>query len=351
MNLKKGQKMIEMNENVRQFLIGSYLGDGSFVKKTEAHNTYAVFKHCASQIGWLKWKLKFLSEQGYIKDGKQIKEVSIKEGSVFPNHQPQYTFATVSTPDFNFIKTISDDDILKHFGEFAFVVWLLDDGGVDRKTIKISTGTKSEQLCERLAERINSLLGTHCVLYKHPTKHYANYIRFKSEDFDTILDIVLKYVSAEIDIVHEKFDIECESVLVKVKYHNKKETIALMPNSDWIDLRAAETVEMKQGEYKLISLGVSMQLPENFEAHIAPRSSTFKHWGILLVNGIGIIDNSFCGDTDIWSFPALAMRDTKILEGERICQFRIIRKQPFIRFQEVERLENANRGGIGSTGR
>lgn len=339
-----------MKDIIKEFLIGSYLGDGCFVKKTERHNTYAIFKHCFSQYGWLKWKFDFLKQHGYIKNGKEIKEVSIKAGSVYPNHQPQFTFTTISTNDFNFIKTINDDDILNYFDELTFVVWLLDDGNVHKKTIKIGTGSKSEALCHRLVDKINELFGTNCVLYKHPTNSVKNYIRFVTADYETILGLVLKYVSDEVDVVYDKFKLGRETVNVKIKYHNEKDAAIMMPNSDWIDLRAAETVEMKQGEYRQISLGVSMQLPENFEAHVAPRSSTFKRWGIILVNGIGIIDNSFCGDNDVWSFPALAMRDTKIVEGERICQFRIVRKQPTVRLVEVQSLGNADRGGIGSTG-
>ena len=120
--------------------------------------------------------------------------------------------------------------------------------------------------------------------------------------------------------------------------------------SDWIDLRCAETVEMEAGEFRLLSLGVAMQLPEGYEAHVVPRSSTFKKWGILQVNNIGVIDNSYCGDNDIWRFPALAMRKTKIHKGDRICQFRIVEKQPKVTFKTVKHLGNEDRGGFGSTG-
>ena len=138
---------------------------------------------------------------------------------------------------------------------------------------------------------------------------------------------------------------------IKVIYHNKNmgkiETLAI---GDWYDLRAAETIEMSAGEFKLISLGVSMKLPEGYEAHMAPRSSTFKKWGVLQTNSIGVIDNSFSGTNDIWRFPALAMRDTTIYEGDRICQFRIVKKQPKVEFIEVDELDSADRGGFGSTG-
>lgn len=121
-------------------------------------------------------------------------------------------------------------------------------------------------------------------------------------------------------------------------------------HGDWIDLRAAETVEMKKGDYRNISLGVSMKLPEGYEAHVLPRSSTFKTWGILLVNGMGVIDNDYCGDGDIWGFPAYATRDTVIHKGDRIAQFRIMPIQEDIKFVTCLTLNHADRGGFGSTG-
>lgn len=120
--------------------------------------------------------------------------------------------------------------------------------------------------------------------------------------------------------------------------------------SDWIDLRSAETITMLPGDYRLIHLGVAMELPNDYEAHIAPRSSTFKKFGVIEVNSLGIVDNSFCGDDDWWRFPALAMRQTTIHRGDRICQFRIVKKQPRIEFREVDSLRNPSRGGFGSTG-
>lgn len=138
---------------------------------------------------------------------------------------------------------------------------------------------------------------------------------------------------------------------IKVKYHNPNmEKIAIQPNGDWIDLRAAETVSMKAGDFKLISLGVSMKLPEGYEAHVVPRSSTFKKWGVLQANSMGVIDNSYSGENDIWRFPALAMRDTVIEEGDRICQFRIEKKMEAVEFETVDHMEDADRGGFGSTG-
>lgn len=138
---------------------------------------------------------------------------------------------------------------------------------------------------------------------------------------------------------------------IKVKYHNPNmEKISIQPNGDWIDLRAAETVSMKAGDFRLISLGVSMKLPDGYEAHVVPRSSTFKKWGVLQVNSMGVIDNSYSGENDIWRFPALAMRDTTIEEGDRICQFRIAKKMETIEFETVDHMDDADRGGFGSTG-
>ena len=119
--------------------------------------------------------------------------------------------------------------------------------------------------------------------------------------------------------------------------------------SDWIDLRAAETVELKAGEFRLIHLGVAMKLPEGYEAHIVPRSSTYKNFGIIQTNHMGVIDESYCGADDWWKMPVLAVRDTVINKGDRICQFRIMKHQPRIEFEE-KALEGKNRGGFGSTG-
>lgn len=120
--------------------------------------------------------------------------------------------------------------------------------------------------------------------------------------------------------------------------------------SDWIDLRAAEDVALKAGEFKLIPLGVAMKLPQGYEAHVVPRSSTFKNFGVIQTNHCGIIDESYCGDNDQWYFPAYALRDTQIHVNDRICQFRIMEHQPTIQFEETEKLTGADRGGIGSTG-
>lgn len=137
---------------------------------------------------------------------------------------------------------------------------------------------------------------------------------------------------------------------IKIIYHNNIEKLTKIDVGDWIDLRAAETIDMFAGDFKLISLGISMKLPDGYEAHVVPRSSTFKNFGILQANSVGIIDNSYSGTNDIWKFPALAMKNTTIHEGDRICQFRIVKKQPTLEFVEVEELDEKDRGGFGSTG-
>ena len=137
-----------------------------------------------------------------------------------------------------------------------------------------------------------------------------------------------------------------------VKYHNPNiDKLEKRENGDWIDLRAAETVTLKAGESRLISLGVSIRLPEGYEAHEAPRSSTFRTWGILQTNSVGVVDESYCGDDDIWKFPVLAVRNTVIHENDRICQFRILKKMPDFSIEEVSTLGGKNRGGFGSTGK
>ena len=120
--------------------------------------------------------------------------------------------------------------------------------------------------------------------------------------------------------------------------------------SDWIDLRAAQDIELKAGEFKLIPLGVAMELPSGYEAHIVPRSSTFKNFGVIQTKHMGIVDESYCGDNDQWFFPAYALRDTVIRTNDRICQFRIMEHQPTVAFREAKTLDNEDRGGIGSTG-
>ena len=139
---------------------------------------------------------------------------------------------------------------------------------------------------------------------------------------------------------------------IKIKYHSDAidKLTYIDGKSDWIDLRAAEEIEFKAGDFKLINLGVSMKLPEGYEAHIATRSSTFKSYGLLQVNSVGVVDNSYSSDEDIWRMPVWATRDTVVHVNDRICQFRIVKNQPKIEFMEVEHLGGPARGGFGSTG-
>ena len=138
---------------------------------------------------------------------------------------------------------------------------------------------------------------------------------------------------------------------IRIKYFSDKieKLCYIGGKSDWIDLRSAEDVVLKKGDFKLIKLGIGMQLPRGYEAHIVPRSSTYKNFGVIQANHCGIVDESYCGDNDEWMFPALAMRDTKIHVGDRICQFRIMEHQPEIVFEEVEKLADTDRGGFGRT--
>lgn len=137
---------------------------------------------------------------------------------------------------------------------------------------------------------------------------------------------------------------------IKIKYFADIDKIEKISKGDWIDLRAAEDIELKAGEFKLISLGVAMQLPKGYEAHVVPRSSAFKTWGIIMTNSVGIIDESYRGDNDIWKMSVYATRDAVIHKNDRICQFRIVEHQPTIEFEEVDKLEGNDRGGFGSTG-
>ena len=139
---------------------------------------------------------------------------------------------------------------------------------------------------------------------------------------------------------------------IKIKYLNDSiEPLRYIDGkSDWIDLRSAEEVEFKSGEYKLIPLGVAMCLPNGYEAHVVPRSSTYKNYGLMQTNHMGVIDSSYCGDNDWWYVPMYATKDCVVHAGDRICQFRIMENQPKLNFVSVEHLDGVDRGGFGSTG-
>lgn len=139
---------------------------------------------------------------------------------------------------------------------------------------------------------------------------------------------------------------------IKIKYFdNEIDKIEKFIYGDLIDLRAAETVKMRKGEFRMIPLGIGMKLPDGYKANVYPRSSTYKNFGIILANSVGQIDNSYSGNEDQWMFPAIALRDTVIHKNDRICQFEIQKIQPNIKFVEVDKLDEQSRGGIGSTGK
>lgn len=138
---------------------------------------------------------------------------------------------------------------------------------------------------------------------------------------------------------------------IKIKYvKDDMEKIEPIDNGDWIDLRIAEDVHLEPNEFKLIPLGVAMALPPNHEALVIPRSSTFKKYGIMQANSIGLIDETYCGDNDEWQFPAYATRAVDIPKNTRICQFRILKHQSTVALVEADHLSRTDRGGFGSTG-
>lgn len=183
------------------------------------------------------------------------------------------------------------------------------------------------------------------------------YLPFLTQEFDN--NLVAKEVinlfnhtmkdKVKIGLILDDYE-KKEGKCIKVKYHADIYKIEQSDIGDWIDLRAAKDVELKTGEYRLIPLGVSIKLPRGYEALIAPRSSTFKHYGIIQTNSIGIIDGSYCGDNDEWMMPVYATKDTIIRKNDRICQFRILKNQPKVYFDEVKTLGKKSRGGFGSTG-
>lgn len=168
------------------------------------------------------------------------------------------------------------------------------------------------------------------------TEHYAD-------------DNHIDYTSVT-ESIYEDGALDREETKIRYLSDKVKELEYIDGKSDWIDLYASEDVSLKAGESKLIPLGIAMQLPVGYEAHIAPRSSTHKNFGILMTNSIGIVDETYCGDNDQWYFSAYATRDTQIHAGDRICQFRVMEHQPTMRFVKVDHLDNADRGGFGSTG-
>lgn len=178
-------------------------------------------------------------------------------------------------------------------------------------------------------------------------KSAAHYDSILENDYES-------YRSGDIEkeIAHSAiYEYGVEFLNVEIKYFTDKiDKIKKMEYGNWIDLRASEDITLEKGEFKLIPLGIAMKLPDGYEAHIVPRSSTFKNFGIIQTNHQGVVDSLYCGDNDQWFFPAYALRSTTIHRNDRICQFRIMKEMPPLKFKEVEHLGNIDRGGHGSTG-
>lgn len=174
----------------------------------------------------------------------------------------------------------------------------------------------------------------------------------------SLTDEEKKYIDNDILSTKEMYDkfinevAIMEVVSIEIRYTtNEIDRIKQFDLGNWIDLRLAQDVHLKANEFKLLSLGVAMKLPTGYEALVIPRSSTFKNYGILQANSIGLIDESYCGNGDIWKFPAYATREVYIPKNTRICQFRILKHQPYIMFTDVLELSDKDRGGFGSTGK
>jgi dUTP pyrophosphatase len=178
---------------------------------------------------------------------------------------------------------------------------------------------------------------------------------------------------------------------MKIKVLEKTEGCfpEIIEKGDWIDLYTAQDITLKcpqacklhrrKGKnqeveneertrdvvfnYTLIPLGICVEVPKGYESIIVPRSSTFKKYGLLQTNSIGVIDQTYCGDEDEWKMPAVATRQITIPKGTRIAQFRIQLSQMATpgqkikwlfshkpKFKKVKSLNNKNREGFGSTG-
>lgn len=197
---------------------------------------------------------------------------------------------------------------------------------------------------------------TYAPFYNPDLRHDNLVAEIVIDEYNEVMDGLIKAGILEYDddsmkfVSSEKAD-SSNSKQIRIKYFTDIDKIGKISKGDLIDLRAAKDVAMKKGQFKLIPLGVAMQLPDGYKANVYPRSSTFKNFGIIMTNSVGQIDESYCGDTDQWMFPAYALRDTVIHKNDRICQFEIQKKQPQIEFLEVKSLGNESRGGIGSTGK
>ena len=152
-----------------------------------------------------------------------------------------------------------------------------------------------------------------------------------------------------IDSLYDYYVTERDKKKKRIYIKFNEDTEGICKYGDWIDLKASEDVELQEGEFKIIPLGVAMKLPKGYEAHVVPRSSTFIKWGIIQTNGMGVIDSDYCGNDDMWGMPVYATRKTFIKKGDRICQFRIVKSMGSVEFIETSDLGCCNRGGFGST--
>lgn len=139
---------------------------------------------------------------------------------------------------------------------------------------------------------------------------------------------------------------------LKIRYHKEMfpDLKEAEVHGNFIDLHTAEEVTLKKGEFTLINLGVSIQAPEGYWIQLVPRSSTFSKYGIIQTNSFGVIDSDYCGDNDIIKMPVYATRDITIPANSRICQFALVKDIDNVEFRVVDKLDNADRGGFGSTG-
>ena len=316
--------------NLHDFLVGSKLGDGGFVKKSKTHNTYIVFKHAEPQFEYLKWKYNFLKREGYVK--AEIKNRNWNGGKKESWNDQKY-FATISTENFNKYYNYSISDLIDNLNEHSLCIWILDDGNVYDKTLKLSCGRFTEHERILACEKIKKL-GFDCFVYEHPSNPSIGYLRIPGRDFNKIKSLFSEYFPMNIDVVLDKIG----------------ET-SPKSKSDWIDLRSAEDVGLEKGDYYLIPLGVAMEIPKGYEVHVVPRSSTFNNYGVIQTNGMGIIDNEYNGDNDQWYMPVYATRTTVIGKGDRVCQFRLVKSMGEVEFIRVDNLGNQDRGGLGSTGK
>ena len=239
--------------------------------------------------------------------------------------------------------------MIKEINELALIVYMMDDGNFYKKVCKISCGTLNKKEREIFVNTMKDKFNLNCFIYNHPNNCKKDYFRFLDSDFEKIKEIFMKNIKEQ-NFYEEKLNSGINYNTIKIKYFTDINKIEAKENSDWVDLRSAIDVDLKAGEFKLIPLGVGMILPYNHEAHIVPRSSTFKNFGIIQTNHQAVIDESYCGDNDQWFYPAYALRDTHISKNDRICQFRIVKKQTKLIFEEVDQLKDKDRGGLGSTG-